>query len=87
MRDFMREHLAIPFDPVVAKYWKQLQFTFNKNRDMLRAKPYYNDIKWIETFDFDHPERYWKRRLKRAVGYPRIFARKVKGKIKHILGR
>lgn len=66
-------------------HWKQLQSAFIENKSMLRTKPYYKDIKWIETFDFDHPERYWKRRLKRAVGYPRIFARKVKGKLKHIL--
>lgn len=87
MRDFMREQLAIPFDPVVAKYWKQLQSTFIENKAMLRAKPYYKDIKWIETFHFDHPERYWKRRLKRAAGYPHIFSRKVKGKLKHVLGK
>lgn len=85
VRNFIRNKFA--FDSILTPLWKQLQSTAITNDAMLRTKPYYNDIKWIETFDFDHPERYWKRRLKRAAGYPRIFARKVKGKIKRILGR
>lgn len=84
-QDFLRNEFS--FDYILIPLWRQLQSTFIENKAMLRTKPYYKDIKWIETFDFDHPERYWKRRLKRAAGYPRIFARKVKGKLKHVLGK
>lgn len=84
MRKYLSEEFC--FDPVLVPLWKQIQSAAIANDAMLRSKPYYKDIKWIETFDFDHPERYWKRRLIRVARCPLTFARRVKGKIKHLLG-
>lgn len=85
VKRFIREEF--PFDAILKPLWKQLQGAMKENGAMLRQKPYYNDIKWIEKFDFDHPERYWKRRVHAAAQLPRRVARNVKGKLRAVLRR
>lgn len=85
VKRFVREEF--PFDEILIPLWKQLQVAMKKNDTMLRSKPYYNDIKWIETFDFEHPERYWKRRVHAVAQLPRRAAHKLKGKLRAVLRR
>lgn len=85
VKRFIREEFS--FDAILKPLWKQLQEAMKANDAMLRQKPYYNDIKWIEAFDFEHPERYWKRRVRAAAQLPRRAARKLKGKLRAVLHR
>lgn len=48
--------------PYIKKEWIRIQQEMSKNLNMLKMKPYYDDIKWIKSFKFDEPEKNWVRK-------------------------
>lgn len=45
------------FHITIIKQWKQIQEAVRDNKGLLMNKDYYESIKWILTFDFDHPRK------------------------------
>lgn len=66
----MYQKICMEVDHIL-KNWLGIQRAAISNRKQLSALPYYNDIKWIETFNFEEPEKNWCRRwyrIKNAQG-------------------
>ena len=62
-----------------AKSWKQIQNRALKNKNLIKSKPYYKEIKWILTFNFDNYDKSLPRRRQRAK---EVIYRYTKGRIK-----
>lgn len=56
--------LDYPFSDIVSLLWQPIQDRMKENHSVLSQKRYYSDIRWIETFDFFHPQKNWCRRKK-----------------------
>ena len=62
---FMKRYLELDFDfsDVTRTFWINIQKEFKNNRYLLREFKYYNNIKWIESFDFYLANDNYKRKL------------------------
>ena len=45
------------FNSIIVKQWLPIKLAFIRNKTVLKVKSYYNKIKWIKNFDFNHPRR------------------------------
>lgn len=54
--------LEYGYSKVIAIQWNQIKQGMLDNRKWLKDKPYYKNIKWIESFNFDAPEKNWCRK-------------------------
>lgn len=59
--DYMQDYISSRFDfskePFLKVFWKEYQRIAIDNKKVLRKKPYYKKIKWIEKCDFDNPSK------------------------------
>lgn len=68
LKKYMR--IYFEFDSGKIKAWDGLKLTILKNKDLLKNKDYYRDIKWILNFDFYNYEKSFfrrKRKLKEFI--------------------
>ena len=52
LREYICNRVDFTHSVCEPHYWRQLQNTFRLNKEFLKNKAYYNDIKWIEDFEF-----------------------------------